>query len=91
MKHIQAIDISAKMIEIEQGKADANDVENITFKRSIIGEFSVPDQTLTPCWGSVSCSFWISRNMPVLRLTTKRNQAKAKQCLLWRRRLSRDD
>ncbi len=46
VKHIQAIDISSKMIEIAQGKADANNVGNVTFKRSTIEEFSVSDQTL---------------------------------------------
>jgi ubiquinone/menaquinone biosynthesis C-methylase UbiE len=46
VKHIQAIDISSKMIEIAQGKANAKNVENVTFKRSTIDEFSVSDQTL---------------------------------------------
>ena len=46
VKHIHAIDISSKMIEIAQGKADAEKLENITFKRSTIDEFSVPDQSL---------------------------------------------
>ena len=46
VKHIHAIDISPKMIEIAQGKADAEKIENITFTRSTIDEFSVPDQTL---------------------------------------------
>ena len=51
VKHIQAIDISSKMIEIAQGKADANNVENVTFKRSTIDEFSVSDQTLDAVLG----------------------------------------
>ncbi len=46
VKHIQAIDISSKMIEIAQGQADAKNVENVTFKRSTFDEFSVSDQTL---------------------------------------------
>ena len=46
VKHIQAIDISSKMIEIAQGKADVKNIENVTFNRSTIDEFSVPDQTL---------------------------------------------
>ena len=45
VKHIQAIDISSNMIEIAWRKADANDVRNVTFKRSGIDEFSAPDQT----------------------------------------------
>ncbi len=51
VKHIQAIDISSKMIEIAQGKADAKNVENVTFKRSTIDEFSVSDQTLDAVLG----------------------------------------
>lgn len=46
VKHIHAIDISSKMIEIAQGKADAENIENITFRSSSIDEFSVPDQSL---------------------------------------------
>ena len=45
VKHIQAIDISTKMIEIAQRKADAENIQNITFKQSTIEEFSGPDQT----------------------------------------------
>ena len=45
VKHILATDISAKMIEIAQGKADAQNIENITFQQSKIDEFSVSEQT----------------------------------------------
>jgi ubiquinone/menaquinone biosynthesis C-methylase UbiE len=51
VKHIQAIDISLKMIEIAQGKADARNIENVTFKRATIDEFSVPDRTLDAVLG----------------------------------------
>ena len=51
VKHIQAIDISSKMIEIAQGKADARAVENVTFEQSTIDEFSVSDQTLDAVLG----------------------------------------
>ncbi len=51
VKHIQAIDISSKMIDIAQGKADAKNIENVTFKRSAIDEFTVPDQTLDAVLG----------------------------------------
>ncbi len=44
VKHILAIDISSKMIEIAQGKAEAKNVQNVTFKRSTIDEFSESDQ-----------------------------------------------
>ncbi|MDA9981968.1 class I SAM-dependent methyltransferase [Gammaproteobacteria bacterium] len=46
VKHIHAIDISSKMIEIAQGKADAEKVTNVTFERSTIDNFSVSNQTL---------------------------------------------
>ena len=51
VKHILAIDISSKMLKIAQGKADANKVENITFKQSTIEEFSAPDQTFDAIMG----------------------------------------
>lgn len=43
VKHIQAIDISSKMLEIAQRKADANKVENVTFQRTTIEDFNAPD------------------------------------------------
>ena len=46
VKHIHAIDISSKMIEIAQGKAAAKNVTNITFKCCGIDEFSLPDHSL---------------------------------------------
>ena len=51
VKHIHAIDISSKMIEIAQGKADAENVKNVTFERSGIEEFSAPDQTFDAALG----------------------------------------
>ncbi len=51
VKHIQAIDISSRMIEIAQGKADAGNVENVTFERAAIGEFSVPDHSFDAVLG----------------------------------------
>ncbi len=51
VKHILAIDISSRMIEIAQGKADAGNVENVTFERSGIEELSVSDQTLDAVLG----------------------------------------
>ena len=46
VKHIHAIDFSAKMIEIAQGKAGAQNVKNVTFEQATIDEFSVPDGSL---------------------------------------------
>lgn len=51
VKHILAIDISSKMIEIAQGKADAANIENVTFKRSAIDDVSLPDRTLDAVLG----------------------------------------
>jgi len=51
VKHIQAIDISSKMIEIARSKADAGNIKNVTFERSTIDDFSVPDQTLDAVLG----------------------------------------
>ena len=51
VKHIQAIDISSKMLEIAHGKADASEVGNITFQRSSIDDFDVPDQTFDAVLG----------------------------------------
>jgi ubiquinone/menaquinone biosynthesis C-methylase UbiE len=46
VKHIVAIDYSSKMVEIARGKAAAEKIENITFKRATIDIFSLPDQGL---------------------------------------------
>jgi ubiquinone/menaquinone biosynthesis C-methylase UbiE len=51
VKHILATDISSKMIEIAQGKADAQNVENVTFRCTAIEKFSLPDQTLDAVLG----------------------------------------
>ena len=51
VKHIQAIDISSRMIEIAQGKADASNVENVTFERAAVDELSAPDQTFDAVLG----------------------------------------
>ena len=49
--HIQAIDISSNMIQIARGKADARKIENVSFERSAIDEFRVPDQSLDAVLG----------------------------------------
>ena len=51
VKHIRAIDISPKMIEIARGKADAQNVKNVTFERSTIEELSVADQSFDAVLG----------------------------------------
>lgn len=47
VKYIRAIDVSSKMIEIAQAKADAENIENISFEQLDIDELKVEDQT---CW-----------------------------------------
>ncbi len=51
VKHILAIDISSKMIDIARGKADAKNVENISFRQSAVDELSVSDQTFDAVLG----------------------------------------
>ena len=51
VKHILAIDISSKMIEIAQRKADERNIHNVTFKCSTLDECNVPDQTLDAVLG----------------------------------------
>jgi ubiquinone/menaquinone biosynthesis C-methylase UbiE len=51
VKHILAIDISSKMIEIARGKAEAGKVENVTFRQSTIDGFLAPDQSFDAVLG----------------------------------------
>ena len=51
VRHIHAIDISSKMIEIAREKADEGNVSNVTFERSTIEGVSVPDQSLDAVLG----------------------------------------
>ena len=51
VEHFYAIDISSKMIEIAQGKADTKGIENITFEQSTIDEYCAPDQTIDAVLG----------------------------------------
>lgn len=46
VKHIKAIDISEKMIEIARSKADAQGIANISFERCTIEELKVGEQTI---------------------------------------------
>ncbi|MCG8545220.1 MAG: class I SAM-dependent methyltransferase [Alphaproteobacteria bacterium] len=45
VKHIRAIDISAKMIEIARAKAAAANVENVTFEVSTVEDFTAPEES----------------------------------------------
>ena len=51
VNHIHAIDISSKMIEIANGRANAADVSNVTFETSTIEDFTVPDQAFDAVLG----------------------------------------
>ncbi len=45
VRHIQAIDLSSKMIEIAQSKARAGQIENVRFQQAAIETFEAPDQS----------------------------------------------
>jgi len=51
VKHIQAIDISAKMVAIAQEKVAANNITNVTLEQSSISEFTAHDQTFDAVFG----------------------------------------
>ena len=51
VKHILAIDISPKMIEIARGKAEAQGVENVTFEPSTLDEVEASDHSLDAVLG----------------------------------------
>ena len=51
VKHIHAIDMSSKMIEIAKRKAGTAKVSNVTFETSTIEEFSAPDQSFDAVLG----------------------------------------
>jgi len=51
VQHIRAIDASANMIMIAQGKARADGVENVTFEKSTIEDLEVPDASLDAVLG----------------------------------------
>jgi SAM-dependent methyltransferase len=67
VKHIHAIDISSKMVEIARGKVDASGVGNITFERSSFDDFDAPDQ-----------SFDIVLGLSILHLLDNRDAAISK-------------
>ena len=46
VKHIRAIDASAKMLEIALGRAGAQHIENVTFERTAIDDLCVQDQSV---------------------------------------------
>jgi ubiquinone/menaquinone biosynthesis C-methylase UbiE len=51
VKHIRAIDFSANMIAIAQGKAEAHPIDNVTFEQAAIEHLDIPDQSLDAVLG----------------------------------------
>ena len=51
VKQIRAIDFSSKMIEIARSKAEAQNVENVTFEQSTIEDLCVADRSLDAVLG----------------------------------------
>jgi len=51
VKHILAIDISSKMIEIAQGIADGKAIQNVTFRCTTIDDFSAADRSFDAVLG----------------------------------------
>ncbi len=51
VKHIRAIDISSRMIEIAQEKADVGKVGNVTFEQATIEELDAPDHSFDAVLG----------------------------------------
>lgn len=43
VKHLRAIDFSSEMVEIAKGKAEAQDIDNVTFEQLTIEELEVED------------------------------------------------
>ncbi|MEL7360350.1 MAG: class I SAM-dependent methyltransferase [Cyanobacteria bacterium J06560_6] len=46
VKHIRAIDFSAEMIAIAQSKAEAENIQNVTFEQATIEDLDIPEQSL---------------------------------------------
>ncbi|MEO0770247.1 MAG: class I SAM-dependent methyltransferase [Cyanobacteria bacterium J06649_4] len=51
VQHIRAIDFSSNMIEIAQAKADAQNVQNVTFEQASIDTLSVSNETFDAVLG----------------------------------------
>lgn len=51
VKHIRAIDFSANMIAIAQAKAEAHNLENVTFEQATIEDLDVPNQSFDAVLG----------------------------------------
>ena len=67
VNHIQAIDLSANMLEIARSKAADAGVSNVTFHQASIDAFEAPDESFDAILG-----------LSILHLLTDRNAAIAK-------------
>ena len=67
VNHIQAIDLSANMLEIARSKAADAGVSNVTFQQASIDAFEAPDESFDAILG-----------LSILHLLTDRNAAIAK-------------
>ena len=67
VKHIRAIDFSEEMIKIAQGKAEAQNINNITFEQLTIEELTVADE-----------SFDVVLGMGILHLLENKKEVIAK-------------
>ncbi len=67
VKHIRAIDISSEMIKIAKGKAEAQNINNVTFEQLTIEELEVED-----------CTYDAVLGLSILHLLEDKEQAIAK-------------
>lgn len=63
VKHIRAIDFSTNMIAIAQGKAEAENIHNVTFEQATIEDLAIPDQSLDACWALAFCICWKTKRV----------------------------
>jgi ubiquinone/menaquinone biosynthesis C-methylase UbiE len=69
VKHIRAIDISPKMLEIARGKAEAGKVANVTFEQAAIDDLEAPEESYDAVLG-----------LSILHLLEDKEQVIAKVC-----------
>jgi len=64
VRHIRAIDVSPRMIEIARGKAGASGIENVTFEVSSIDALKVDKESVDVVKGSMTCSSRVACSSP---------------------------
>jgi ubiquinone/menaquinone biosynthesis C-methylase UbiE len=68
VKRVRAIDISSKMIEIAQRKAEAAGVENVTFEQSTLEQIDSPEQAFDAVMGHSILHLLESRDEAITRV-----------------------